>query len=377
VNILVVSHEYPPIGGGGANACMHLCSELTQMNNNITLVTTWFDGLEKDYYHNSLFHVIRLTSKRKHKEHCGFPEMLDYLMKAIKVTDKLCKKQHFDMCMVFFAIPSGPIGYLLKKKYNIPYIIRFGGGDIPGFQARFKILYKIIGPFEKILLKKADSLVANSMGLKKLANDFYDKRPIEIITNGADEVDAWKKTREKEAPVRLLFVSRLIERKGIQHIIPRLNEINKKIADGVHLTIVGDGPYREELERITDDSNTRSLVTFVGQKDKKDLPDYYNDADIFIFPSRKEGMPNVVLEAMSYGLPVVMTPCEGSIELIDGNGYIADIDNIPNRIIELCNDDNKLESMGQESLRRIKESFSWKQKAIEYMELMEKCYKNE
>ena len=63
----------------------------------------------------------------------------------------------------------------------------------------------------------------------------------------------------------------------------------------MHLTVVGDGPYRETLERLVDYQGVEDMVTFVGQKDKQEILPYYQSGDIFIFPSKREGMPNAVL----------------------------------------------------------------------------------
>lgn len=383
MNILVVSHEYPPIGGGGANACMNLAKEYNMSGHTVTIVTVWFQG-EKEYEEKDGIKIYRVKSKRAHLEHCGFSEMLDYITKARPLVKKLAKEEKFDICQVFFGIPSGPLGYYLKKKYHIPYVIRFGGGDIPGFQDRFAFVYKAIGPAIKILWKNADALVANSQGLKKLATSFYDKKEILVIPNGAD-VRAFStgatgnnyedENNDSASECHLLFVSRLIERKGLQDILPQLQHIIVNCAEsGVKLTldIVGDGPFRENLETMVKELNISDNVIFHGQKSKDLLPAYYSKADVFLFPSRKEGMPNAVLEAMSYGLPIIMTPCQGSDELIDGNGFVTDASGFGDKICELALNRERRRKMGDRSTELIENVFSWHNTAEKYLELFNK-----
>ena len=265
MKILILSHEYPPVGGGGANACMNLAREYAAVGHSVVVLSVWYQGLSNDETIGAV-RIVRIHAARKHPEHCGFGEMLDFLLKAVPMAKKLEETYRFDICQVFFAIPSGPIAYILKKKYGLPYVIRFGGGDIPGFQERFAVVYKILGPFEKQIWKKADALVANSEGLRKLALAFYDKKEVLVIPNGVDlrafsDPDKAQKERsaDSEQPenrrneLRLLFVSRLIERKGLQFLLPQMGEIRKRCAaagKSVVLSVVGDGPYREELERI-------------------------------------------------------------------------------------------------------------------------------
>jgi len=373
MNILVVSHEYPPIGGGGANACMYLSREYAKSGHSVTVISVWYEALPEIENSNGV-QIIRIKSKRNYKEHCSFSEMADYLYKAWPVIKQLEKRQHFDICQVFFGIPSGPIGYLLKKKYHIPYIIRFGGGDIPGFQERFAFLYKILSPFLKIIWNNADALIANSKGLKKLAENFYDKQKIDIIYNGVDTTKFYPVniTKRNSNDCIILFVSRLIERKGLQFIIPKLREVQEKCHKNIRLIVVGDGPYRKELEKLAIENACTDLIRFEGQKDKNELLPYYQMADLFILPSKKEGMPNVVLEAMACGLPIIMTPCEGSHELIVDNGIIAPIDTFTDNLAKLCTDDNLRKNMSQNSLVHVEKTFKWENIGKRYINVLEK-----
>ena len=93
---------------------------------------------------------------------------------------------------------------------------------------------------------------------------------------------------------------------------------------------------------------------------------------MFILPSESEGMPNVVLEAMAMGLPIVMTPCGGSKEVIQENGYVVPIEKFVDTVIDLCNDEQSRISMGKKSEMLARTRFGWKEKAEEYINLMEK-----
>jgi len=377
MNILVISHEYPPIGGGGANACFFLSREYVRQGHSVTVVTSSYKNLPSDEIQDGV-KIIRVKAKRTKEDKSTFLEMFSYLKSAYFFVDRLVEKEHFDVCQVFFGIPSGPIGVHLKKKYKIPYVVRFGGGDIPGAQKRFALMYKVLSPFIRNIWKNADALVANSEVLKERAMSYEDRYQIDIIPNGVDSDfftrDISKRQHNLDV-VNILFVSRLIKGKGLQHIIPHLSEIYDKVK--VHLTIVGDGPYKEELENITSESKQTEYVTFVGKKNKTELWDYYNDADLFILPSESEGMPNVVLEAMSMELPIVMTPCGGSKELIDGNGIVSDIDGFMDSLSQVCKDVEKRKEMSVISRKRACELFSWQQKANQYICIFSRVINNQ
>ena len=373
MRILVVSHEFPPLGGGGANACYYLTKGYVEAGHEVTIVTAHYEGLPYREIINGAV-VLRVRAKRKNREHCSFVEMTSYLLSAFPVINKLLKKQKFDICQVFFGIPSGPLGYWVKKRYKIPYVIRFGGGDIPGFQERFAKVYKWISPFLKVIWKNADALVANSEGLQRMALGFYDKREVKIIPNGVD-TDYFApsdRMNKDNSEINILFVSRLIERKGLQFVIPRLKTIIENCDKKIRLVVVGDGPYREQLENMALENDVTEYISFEGYKDKTELPEYYHNADVFILPSKKEGMPNVVLEALSCGLPIVMTPCEGAKELISDNGIIANQQEFVDALEKLLQDESSMKKMAIVSRDKAVKEFSWKSSVDKYLELFHK-----
>lgn len=374
MNILVLTHEYPPIGGGGANACFFLAKELARSGNSITIITAQFgeDAQEEVCIEN--IQVYRVRCLRRNKETSSFLEMLTYLASAWVKAGSVVSKEHFDVCLTFFGIPSGPIALYLKKRYRLPYILRLGGGDIPGAQKRFKYIYKALGPVIHSIWKNAARLVANSEGLRERALQFENKYDIKIIENGVDCSFFFPVEKEPGEFIQILFVSRLIEGKGLQYIIPSLRDVKayvkEKCGKPIRLTVIGDGPYRKNLEDIVRQTGNSDIVVFEGRKAKEQVRQYYQNADLFLLPSLSEGMPNVVLEAMACGLPILMTPCEGSRELVVDNGIISTLEDIPGGLMLLCTDNAMREKMARNSLSRVQSHFRWEAAGMKYLELI-------
>ncbi len=123
MNVLALSHEYPPLGGGGANAAYNLLRGFVNKGHRVTLITTdssfcfqyEYNMTPEECYAN--IEIIYVKSKRRHKEQSSLFEMFDYMIKAYCQANKLVKEKKnngneslsFDVCMIFFGIPSGPI----------------------------------------------------------------------------------------------------------------------------------------------------------------------------------------------------------------------------------------------------------------------------
>ena len=362
MNILFLSHEYPPLGGGGANACRNLALQFAKHGHAVHIVTSGYGNLpERECLEGGKIIIDRVKAKRKNCDHSKASEMLDYLHKAYRLLDSATWMQHFDICLCFFGIPSGPLALHLKKKYGVPYIIRFGGGDIPGFQDRFAVLYKLLSPELQRIWKNADALIANSAGLQKYALDYCSKFPVKVIPNGVD-TEQFSPIGEslKKDTFRLLTVCRLIKRKGLQDVIPFIKPLEQDTGKSIRWTIVGAGPYREDLEKLAVEWGCHEKIKFLGERAQSELPHLYHDADLFVFPSHREGMPNAVLEAMASGLPVIMRKdCQGSFELIHNNGISSDENFIRDLKDLIHRTSPELKSMGERSRQIVIDRFTW------------------
>ena len=118
MNILVVSHEFPPIGGGGATACRYLSGEFSRIGHSVTVVTSSYKDCKNEEMIDGA-HIYRVRALRKRKDTSAFHEMLSFVLSAYMHVDRLCKTGKFDVCLVFFGIPSGPIAMKMKRKYGI------------------------------------------------------------------------------------------------------------------------------------------------------------------------------------------------------------------------------------------------------------------
>jgi glycosyltransferase involved in cell wall biosynthesis len=145
---------------------------------------------------------------------------------------------------------------------------------------------------------------------------------IQLVHNGIDTTIFKKKDtnyRQKlgisNDAVVITFVGRLIYAKGVQDLISAFAKI-KDTAPNAKLLIVGDGPYRAELEKLAHQTDCHSSILFLGQKNQAELIEILSAADIFVNPSYSEGLPTSVMEAASIGLPIIASDVGGTGEII-------------------------------------------------------------
>ena len=177
--------------------------------------------------------------------------------------------------------------------------------------------------------------------------------PIRVAPNG-------NRRSSEDGPLRLLFVGRYGERKGCSELIGALARARARGTDAT-LRFVGQEEYEGEervLRQDVEEYELQSAVDFAGVMDGPELARCYAEAQVLCLPSRREGVPLVLLEAMSFGLPVIATPVGGIADYVTDrdNGLLVapgDIEAIAASIQELAADPALRVRLGEAARRRI------------------------
>lgn len=378
MRILMINYEFPPIGGGGGNVTQYISKNLARNGHSVCVITSQFRDLPA---HENLdgFEIHRVPVLRKSPNVCGVHEMFTFVLSASIYSLKFMREFRPDIVHVFFGIPSGPVGYLLKKIYSIPYVIFLGGRDVPRPHPDppfYRLIYGILKPAIKSIWGNSKAVVACSDGLRELALKTDDRVNIRVIPDGVDlsRFCPVEKIVNTDI-VKLLAIGRLIPRKGFDYLIKSLPEVIKSAKKDFILEIVGDGPMRPDLSHMAEQLQVAQRVVFAGSVPYEKLVQKYNQADVFVLSSLAEGMPLVVLEAMACGLPIVASKVQGIQELVkDGvNGYLftpADHHRLAQHLTAVINDDANRLRMGVESTKMVKK-YDWANIAEQYLHIYE------
>jgi len=373
MRVLIINSEYPPVGGGAGNASKNLAGKLTEMDQEVTVLTSHFGQLPLDTVENGV-RVRRIRAFRRKQTRSGGFEQGIFVLAGVSGLMTLVREWRPDIILAFFGVPCGAVAWLTQWKTRIPYVVSLRGGDVPGFRPYdFAMYHRLISPILSRVWSKAGAVVANSQGLAEMAERFDNRVPIDIIPNGVD-TNQYSPPRNRDwDPPRMLFVGRLVYQKGLDVLIRALGELKTY---SWKLTLVGEGPHQPALESLASEMAITDRIEFKGWMGGEDLAQAYRDANIFVFPSRHEGMPNAVLEAMACGLPVIATEIAGNQELVmpKKTGTLVPPENVPalkGALDSLLPDPSARQEMGAAGRKVVEEGYSWEKTAAQYLAIMQ------
>ena len=232
---------------------------------------------------------------------------------------RLHAEQPFDLIDAHFAHPDGAAAARLARRLDIPFVLSLRGSDIHRDMDR-----KAIRPRILETTQHAAALIAVARPLAdRLIEAGVDAKKIHVIPNGvnADRFAPGDRAAARAAigadddrPL-LLAVGALRWIKGFDLLIEAMGEVPSDVA----LWIVGEGEMRADLKEQAARAGLSNRIRFAGAVAHEELPSYYAAADGFILPSRNEGCPNVLLEALASGCPTIATSV-GHVPAIIRNG---------------------------------------------------------
>ena len=368
MRILSLSYEFPPLGGGGARVVEGLARELTRIGHEVDIVTMGFPGLP-DHEDVEDFNLYWLASVRKRADISHTREMVPHLLSAYPLVKRLVATRKYDINHTHFIFPDGVLAWRLSQISGLPYVITAHGSDVPGYNPnRFQFQHFLLSPLWRCVVKNAARVICPSVNLQKLLKKASNSAKSEIIPNGMSE-DKFNPERTKR--MRILVVTRMFERKGVQYL---LKALRGRTLD-CEINIVGDGPYLETLKRMAMD--TPADIHFWGwlNNESDELKELYETSRIFVFTSQRENFPVNLLEAMTAGMAIVISEDPGSAEVV-GDAALHVPDNQPEQFFDtlqrLVRDPVLCDELGRKARRRFETHFTWPTIAREYHKLFEK-----
>jgi glycosyltransferase involved in cell wall biosynthesis len=246
----------------------------------------------------------------------------------------------------------------------MPMVTTFYGIELRWVQSRLPFLRWLV----RWAARASAQAVAISTYTARELRKFADV-PIEVIPYTAELAPASSSvSRGSQSERSILFVGRLIERKGVAHLIRALGTVRQTVP--ARLVVIGDGPERASLERLARELELADHVEFRGRVTDEALRDAYAAADVFALPSvldarqDTEGLGVVLLEAMNYSVPVIASDIGGIPDIVqhERTGLLVppgEEDALAAALTRVLRDSMLARRLGDGGSRLLRETFAW------------------
>jgi len=316
--VLIVTYEYPPLGGGGGVIFQNFAEELAKQID-VTVLTSGRAGLPESEKRGRL-EIIRVPVwMRSADATASLVSMLSFFPLSLRRGAALLRDHPFDLVHSSFAVPSGPSGLWLARRAGIPHVLSVHGGDIYDPSKRLSP-HRTPGLRQTVrwVIRGSDRVVAQSTDTVRRTREIYVDRQIDCIPLAFGPLDCVPATRASlglGASDRVLVtVGRLVARKGLDQLLRVIARIEDPT---VRLIVIGEGPERPALERACSALGIAERVRFTGFVSDERKCQLLSAAELYVSTTLHEGFGIVFLEAFSRGLPVICYDEGGQIDFVD------------------------------------------------------------
>ena len=236
--------------------------------------------------------------------------IMDYWKFHMEIKRGKYQVVHLNPSLARYSLIRDAIFLLIARAHQLPVLIFFRGWSD---SLRERVDRWLPGIFP-LLLNRSDEIIVLAEDFRRALAEMGVETPVRTMTTVVDDsaFEGPISFDQFRTEVNILFLSRLVKGKGLAEAIQSFAMLKRKLPDRqISLVIAGDGPERASGQAIIDREGIAD-VKFIGHIDGEQKRAALLDSDIFLFPTFfSEGMPNAVLEAMAYGLPVVTRPVGG------------------------------------------------------------------
>jgi glycosyltransferase involved in cell wall biosynthesis len=230
------------------------------------------------------------------------------------------------------------------------------------------------------VLKLSDCNIANSIASADFCRKIYKHKDCEVIYRGVEierilEINPDVNLKNKYPKDTIItYIGRLIDGKGVSDLLKAIKKVN---SDKIKCFIVGDGPQRENLEKLSEALGISDKTFFWGYKINKEAIGILKISDIYINPSYSEGLPSTVIEAALCQKAIIATNAGGTPEIFSNNkgGFLIapkDIDSLAEKLKIFIHDAMLREKMGRGAFQEVIDKFDWNKNLRKYLEIFSK-----
>lgn len=324
MRILVLIHEYPPVGGGGGRVAQDLCRRLVAAGHEIHLLTAQCDDLPRFEQQDGIV-IERLASWRREMFRADLRAMMGYVLSSLWNGYKLVRRWQPNLIHAHFAVPAGATAWALSMLTGTPYVLTAHLGDVPGgVPEKTGKWFRWIFPFTPPIWRRARRIAAVSSFTRQLALNSYST-PVEVIPNGVDLQELDPGEIRLQDPPRVVFAGRFMPQKNPLQLVRTLAALKDL---PWQCEMLGDGPLMGDVRREIEALELGERILLHGWVTPEQVLAAYRRSDILFMPSLSEGLPVAGVQALAMGLALVVSRIGGWSDLIQPgeNGAMVDVE---------------------------------------------------